>query len=293
MTYVSNILKYVQNVNRYRGSSRHGYDSSSDSDTSGTRWNHDPSHIEEFFAKRARSRGLDDGASLARALALFALFVPIFQVCWLSSRGGKRRITNHVTIFVLALAGGLCELLSSLMMTGTRSMAAFLCKRFEMNNWELSGNDDGSGSGTGIGWRVLEISYMMNRGLTVWVNAFEWICLSAIFTILFIDVITEKGFLKEDANSLSRKWAVLGFVIGMLGLAEFISDILRTFNWRFYSLISESITILNLWLLLPVWLIMLGMKLPHMKDMFEDQVEDPENLVEENALITANTAVMN
>lgn len=288
MTYLSNVLKYIQIASRSRGNGWYGYGSSSGSSSSPS-WRTSPSDIEGMFAKRSSIQGLEDVASMCRAIALFSLFVPIFQVCWILSRGGKCRIINHITIVVLALAGGLCELLSSLMMTGTRSMASFLSRRFELNDWEVCG-DNGD---DGIGWRVLEMSYMMNVGLTVWVNAFEWICLTGIFTLLLIDVLAEHRVLKEDANSFTKNWAILGFIIGIFGLYEFVSDIMRAFNWRFFSSVSHTITIINLWVLIPIWLTMLGMKLPTMKDKFENREEEAEPLAEENAVTTIDTVVFN
>jgi len=255
----------------------------------------DPIYLEERFDKRSEHRGFDDIVSMLSALSLFALFVPIFQVSWILSRGGKRGIVRHITIFVLAMAGGLCELLSSLMMTGTRSMASFLSRNFELNDWGLCNNYE-SDNGDGLGWRVLELSYMMNRGLTTWVNAFEWLCLSAIFLILFIEVKEEIRQLRDDAISFSQGWASIGLIIGQLGLFEFISDVMRSSNWRFFSSVSHVITIINFWVLLPVWLIMLGMKLPKMKESFEDREEEREDeapLTGENTLTATSTAVLN
>jgi len=293
LLYISNILEYVQRVKRMSGNQRFGYGTSSSSNSSGgnaSRWSNwnNPTHIEETFAKRSESRLFDDATSMLSAISLFSLYVPIFQVCWLLSRGGKRRIINHIPIFVLALASGLCELLSSLMLTGTRSMASFLSRDFELSNWGIS-VDNGSDV-DGIGWRVLEMAYMMNRGLTVWVNAFEWLCLFGIFALLFVDVLAEHKTLKEGAVSLSKQWATLGLIIGFLGWFEFVSDILRTTNWRVYSSISHVIVIVNLWVLLPAWLIMLGMKLPKMRDKFEDR-EDEIELVEETTRLAPDTVV--
>jgi len=145
---------------------------------------------------------------------------------------------------------------------------------------------------------VLELSYMMNRGLTSWVNAFEWICLSAIFLILFIDIALAKWQrnLSENDVKFTITWASLGLIIGLLGWLEFVSDILRTKNWRVFSKVSHTIAVINLWLLLPVWLLMLGMKLPKMKRSLgnrQDDREDAVALIGNSAFTAASTAVLN
>jgi len=264
LLYVSNILEFIQRTVLRSGRYGAGGHRSSFSFN-------DPNRLEEMFDKRSDHRGFDDTVSMLSAISLFALFVPIFQVSWILSRRGKRGIVRHITLFVLAVAGGVCELLSSLMMTGTRSMASFLSRDFELSDWEIPDNGDG------IGWKVLELSYIMSRGLTIWVDAFEWLCLGGIFTILFFEVLDEKRQLKESAISFTQAWAILGLIIGQLGWIEFISDILSTSNWWLFPGISHTITIINLWILLPTWLIMLGMKLPKMKQTFEAQGDERED----------------
>jgi len=294
LLYVSNILEFMQRTILRSG----GYGAGGRHRSSTRDWfsYNDPSRLEEMFDTRSDHKGFDDAVSMLSALSLFALFVPIFQVSWILSRGGKRGITRHITIFILAMAGSLCEILSSLMMAGTRSMASFLSRDFELNDWGLSDNED-SDNGDGMGWKVLELSYMMNRGLTTWVNAFEWVCLSGIFTILFYDIIVLAKRQKESENEIrfTTAWAILGCNIGQLGWLEFISDILRTKNWRLFSKVSHVISIINLWLLLPTWLLMLGMKLPKMKESLENRRvnrEDEALLAGDNALAATSTAVL-
>jgi len=220
----------------------------------------DPDAIKTTFRNRNSWHFFFDFASMFSAIALFALLIPIFQVSWILSRGGKRKITLHITLFIVALAGGLCELIAQLLMAGVRGMASFLSTRFEMDNWSL--NDSGNDA---VGWRALEIAYMMTRSLTTWVNAFECLSLFGIYTILFILVSAEKKEVKEGAVTFNKAWAALGLGIGLFSVIEFTSELLRTQSWFFWMRFSHVIAIINLWILIPVWLIMLGIKLPQMR----------------------------
>jgi len=295
LIYLSNLLEFIKRTVLRSG--KYGGWLHKTSTTQPWYSFNDPNRLEEMFDKRSDHRGFENTVSMLSAVSIVALFVPIIQVSWILSRGGKRGIARHITIFVLALAGGVCELLSSLMMSGTRSMASFLSRDFELNDWGLSDNEY-SANGDGIGWKVLELSYMMNRGLTTWVNAFEWVCLSGIFTILFFEIVLTKRQPSESQNEImfTAKWAILGLIIGQLGWIEFFSDILRTENWRLFSKVSHVISIINFWMLLPTWLLMLGMKLPKMKESLENRranQEDEVLLAGDNTFVATSTGVLN
>jgi len=248
--FVSNILDIIERRHfRFSG---------------GSSWRElDPDFIKNNFERRSSWHYFSDISSLFSAIGLFSLLLPIFQVSWILSRGGKRKIVLHITLFVIALAGGICELVSNLLMTGVRGAASFLTN-FEMSDWGLNGD----GNGDGVGWRALEISYIMTRGLSTWINAFEWISLSAIFTILFVLVSSEHKHLREGAVTFDFSWAILGQVIGILAFCEFVSELLRTSSWLVWSRFSHAISIINLWILLPIWLILLGMKLPKIRESY-------------------------
>jgi len=119
----------------------------------------DPAYIERQFEYRLSHVGLANFASIIKALSLLGVFVPILQVSWILSNGGKRRVASHAAICVLALAGGLCELFVNLMMIGVRSAVSWLVTDFNMDDW----NEEGDGTG----WRVLEIVYLTVRGMYV------------------------------------------------------------------------------------------------------------------------------
>lgn len=75
-----------------------------------------PEYIEQEWARRADSRGISSSARLLGALAWFSFCIPILNVVWILSVGGKRRVSLHVVIAALALGGSIAELLARLMM---------------------------------------------------------------------------------------------------------------------------------------------------------------------------------
>ncbi len=102
------------------------------------------------------------------ALSIFAFFVPILQVAWILSDGGKRRVASMGLILILALAGGMCELIVSLMLLGIRSTAIGWIGSdtfFNLDNWlGVIGDDDDGSNGDMIGWKVLEVTYTILNG---------------------------------------------------------------------------------------------------------------------------------
>lgn len=115
----------------------------------------DPDYIKEHFQTSVSDTGIHSITTITKAIALFFIFVPIIQVSWILSNGGKKRLSTHVAICVLAIAGGMCELVVNLMMIGTNSMTAWLASSFNLDDWDSEGD--------GQGWRVLELMTMMMR----------------------------------------------------------------------------------------------------------------------------------
>ena len=116
----------------------------------------DPDYIKQNFEYRLSFLGLTNVASMMNAVALFAVFIPMLQVSWILTNGGKRRLASHTAICALALAGGLCELIVNLMMIGIHNVVAWLVSSFNLDDW--------SEEGDGTGWRVLEVVDMTIRG---------------------------------------------------------------------------------------------------------------------------------
>jgi len=238
----------------------------------------DPDYLKMTFESRNSWRIFDDMLSLLSSISLVALFLPIFQVSWILSHRGKRRIVHHISIFILALAGGLSELMASLMTVGARSAAHRINDVAQLDSW-VSGDSELSVNGgiyyedDGFGRRVFEIVYFMAVGLTTWVDAFEWLCLALIFTILYFEVRIEHKLLREGEITIDKNVAYLGLIIGIFGYFEFLSLVARVESWEVWSIISFFAYIINVCALLPAWLVLLGKNLPRIRASFENQHE--------------------
>jgi hypothetical protein len=209
-------------------------------------------------------------AGIIKTLAWFTFMVPILQVAWILSRGGKRKLSCHVLISTLAIGGTLGEVISRLMLLGSYQASNWVAKDFNLYNWTDRVNDDN------IGWRVLQISYIIVEGAIIWVDAFEWLALFGIFAGLYYSIVT----LPHDGHSLGIWLARLGLLIGLLCLFDFVSDLLRVENWSAFSKFAVLISIVNMLVLLPCWLILLSIQLPSAQPKYDF------NSAEEEAFVT-------
>jgi len=215
----------------------------------------------------------DNITSMMNAIAMFALLIPIFQVCWILSGRGKRRINTHVLIMIIAIAGGMSELIANLLMTGVRGGSAFIARSVELDDWGLAEE--------GIGWKVLELTDAMASSLVTWVNAFEYLSMFLIFFFLWMEVKFEHIRIKTlkregqttEEETFDENWAAVGVIIGVLGLIEFMAQVMRVTNWRAWTIITRLMSMSSMLVLVPIWLIMLGRKLPRLRTAFEEQQE--------------------
>jgi len=228
----------------------------------------DGDYIEERWNDRFEDLSLYNAASLFSALGWFAFCVPILQVSWLLRKGGKIRIAQHLIIAMLVVGGSICELVSSLMLIGITGTSFWISQELSLDNW-FESND---GSSDKIGWKVLELVELVVGGMLMWVNALEWFCLFGIMTLIFINVRIEHKNLREGSETFGKNWALLGLVIGICAFLDFISDIMRLTNWRAYTEISLIITSVNLLILFPTWIFLLGKKIGPLKQSLENSL---------------------
>jgi hypothetical protein len=229
----------------------------------------DPAYIEELFEKGNFNTTLRNAAAIFRAVAIFAMFIPILQVSWILSERGTKNISLHATTFFLSVAGGMCVLVVNLISVGTHTALAQIVYAFNLDNWNLEVTEkDNSTNGDAVGWRVLELIRMVVDGMGRWLSAFEWICISTIFTIFFFSVLSDNRSLSGGVG-FGSKWASLGLVIAFIGIFEFFASIETLWaseTWRNFTLF---VTVLNTLILIPAWLIVLGLALPHVKNASE------------------------
>jgi hypothetical protein len=113
--------------------------------------------MEKWLGGDTRTSRLFMSAGVLKTLAWFTFAVPVLQMAWLLSRGGKRKIGCHVTMSALALGGTMAELISRLMIIGSYNAAHWIANDFNLSSWTTEGNDN-------IGWRVLEVVYIVVEG---------------------------------------------------------------------------------------------------------------------------------
>jgi len=214
----------------------------------------EPSFIQQEWEFRIDNRSLELAAGIMNALAWFVLALPILQVAWIQSNQGKRQLGIHVGISVLALGGSISELLAQLLTLGGSNTAEWIAKDFNLNNWT------GEDSNDQIGWRTLEVAYLIMRGMILWIDAIEWLFLFGILTLLYFSVRSQQDRL------LGLRWAHLGLVLALLCIIDFAADVLRLESWRTFSRIAMFTSLISRLIILPVWLIWLARMLPNAKE---------------------------
>jgi len=206
------------------------------------------------------SNGAITGAAgLLSAVAWFLFCIPVINVAWILSHGGKRRVGMHVLIGALAVGGSIAELMARLMMVGVTNVSHWLAKDFNLDHWLGEETNDGTG------WKVLEMGYLLSHGIILWIDAFEWLALCGVLVLIFYSVRTDEG-----RCAFGRKWSMLGLAIGILCLFDFVAEVLRLESWGTFMIVSIVISVINTLILMPIWLVMLGRQLPFARKEYEN-----------------------
>uniref|UniRef100_A0A7S1D5E1 Uncharacterized protein n=1 Tax=Cyclophora tenuis TaxID=216820 RepID=A0A7S1D5E1_CYCTE len=244
--FVANVLRMVMFIRRYN---RQHFDFELFKQF-------DPSFIREQWQYRTDNLLLYNAATVLNAFAWFFFLIPIVQLSWCLSRGGFRQVGVHVAIAIFAFVGTFGEVISRLLMFGFNGVMYWIHSEFELDRWLPTNISQGQPDE--LGWRTLELVFLAVEGMQVWVNAFEWVCLTVIFFLLFYSVATQAPSQRELPMSMVR----VGLVIGVLSLFDFAADVLRYEDWRLFSSLALLAGALNTWILLPSFLIALSFQLP-------------------------------
>jgi hypothetical protein len=232
----------------------------------------DPTYIEQQWKLRNESRQIELAGSLFNVAAWFSLTIPILQVAWVLSNGGKRMIACHFAIGSLALLGSVMQTVALLVFVGCANIAEWLSSGFNLNNWI------GPNSNDQIGWRTLEVAYMISSGVFLWLDAIQELALFGILTCLFASSRTHK------ARLFNPCWAWLGAVVAVLSLVGFGAAVMRFQSWRKFAFIAVAISSFNQFVLLPIWLLTLGRQLPRAFEKFSAAEWPDKNLQEDLVL---------
>lgn len=138
-----------------------------------------PDFLVEEWEHRRSIAPLFQSANIFNAFAWFFLAVPIIQLSWALSRGGKRKIGVHAAIATFALAGCFSELISRLLVFGSWTCSNWIATSFNLNYWLP--DDLGEGSADMIGWRALEVTFIITEGKST--SRFVFVCRSRVIDL--------------------------------------------------------------------------------------------------------------
>mmetsp|Transcript_13664 Transcript_13664/g.39060 ORF Transcript_13664/g.39060 Transcript_13664/m.39060 type:complete len:293 (+) Transcript_13664:147-1025(+) len=211
----------------------------------------DADYIEIEWNWRVDHRGPYIAAGLINAFAWFFLAFPTIQLTWVLSNQGTRMLWLHVMVGVLILAGSFTEWISRFMSFGSDLATQMIVKNFELDGW-ISNLDD-----SGLGWKTLEVAYVVTQGMVWFVDAFEWLVLFFVMLLIHISV---RGF--EDYATLGGCWNYLSLFISLFSLLDFIAEVLRLDGFKTFSQIAFWYAALNRLVFIPLWLFLLSRSLP-------------------------------
>lgn len=217
----------------------------------------DPESIQSEWEFRISNKPNLMAAGFINSTAWFVFTFPLLQLVYVLNQqrgpGTSRSVWLHVGIVVLVLGGCFTEWIANFMYFGSIIACELMIRKFNLTNW-IDENEDDS-----IGLRSLEVAYFAIRGMKFWVDAFEWIAL--FFIMVFVHVAVNR-YRSRDPEAFGALWNVLGLFIGFVALLDFITEVLRTTNFRLFSQIAFCYSTTNRLILLPAWLILLGLHLP-------------------------------
>jgi hypothetical protein len=215
----------------------------------------DPDYLQQEWDFRNKYRVFYQSAALVNACAWFFFAIPMIQLAWVLSHRGTKSVWLHICIAVLTLAGSFTEWISRFLHMG-QSLAAhkLSTEGFNLDNWIASNSDDG------LGWKTLEVTYIMASGLIWFIDAFEWI---AIFFIMLLVHVSVRRWRTTDQSTFGACWNLIGLFIGLLSVLDFVAEILRLDGFRTFRKIAYWYASINRLILLPIWLILLGIQLPY------------------------------
>lgn len=216
--------------------------------------NLDVQTLKDEWEFRAQHRPKVLSAGIINGLAWFFLAFPLIQLAWILSQRGSKSLWLHVSIAILALVGSFTEWISRLLYIGASMAGMLLVDDFNLDNWVESIPSDG------LGWKALEVSHVMTSGLIIFIDAFEWICLCLIMIFVHVSV---RRWRAHDSVTFGGCWNSLGLFIGLLCLLDFIAEVLRLDGFALFGNIAFWYAAVNRLLLIPLWLLILGCRLPY------------------------------
>jgi hypothetical protein len=238
----------------------------------------DPEYLIEDWYFRIDKQALFLSSGFLNGFAWICLASPMVQMGWLLSKHGTQNLGLNVSIVTLAIGGALTEWLSNLFWIGMNIASKTMVLNFNLDTWM---ND-----GDGLGYKTLEVNHIATSGFIWLTDAFEWLCLGLIFLFTFMSV---RRWRQYDRTSFGARWNNLSLFMSFLAFAEFAAQILRFEGSRTARRVSLIYGMLNRLILLPAWILALGVQLP--KAALKESYTGPGHRDAEFALSEMSSAV--
>lgn len=221
-----------------------------------------PDNIMNEWVTRENMKGLEFASGILNGIFWIVFCLPIIEMAWILSRNGTRSLGLNFGIMIFALAGTWTKWFSNIFWNGMYLSFLMMASHFNLENWMVSLQDAQYQleDEDGIGWRALEMNYTVFKGLVWLVNAVEWVCLAGVFTLTGLSVIKWRI---HDQTTFGAKWNALGLFIGLISAINFTAEIIGVEGFRvawIFVLLYSSLTRL---ILIPLWIIVLGVQLPN------------------------------
>ncbi len=230
----------------------------------------DPYYIQQEWQFRIDNKPHLVATGVITALAWFFLCFPILQLVYVLNQSKRPGMTKslwlHSGIVILTLGGAFTEWISYFIYLGVTMACELMYRDFDLQNWTNEGNDS-------IGFRSMEVTYFAIRGINFWVDAVEWMALFFIMTFIFVSV---NRYRETNPGHFGIIWNALGLAIGVFSLLDFITEILRTVDFRVFSRLAFVYAAVNRLIFLPSWLLVLGWKLPQALADLEEKATDEQ-----------------
>jgi len=220
--------------------------------------NLDTEYIEIQWGLRLDKTDLRSAIGVLNVVAWLFFTVPMLQVGWILSKGGKEKLSSCFLLMGLAVAGCTVEIVARLMLEGSSHAGRHLVNKYELNDWPEPF----------IGWKVLELLHIVTDSMSMWVNAFEWISLSGVLALVFVASYNEINA-ATGYSSFGKLWSQFSLLISTLCWFDFLAEVLRLVDWVYFSRLATGVSIVNTLLFLPIWLLVLGLHLPAARAQFE------------------------
>lgn len=227
-----------------------------------------PAYLEEqWIEHRLSGRFMLFASEFLFAISWIMLGCLVNQVSFILSKEGKRQPGTHILIMSIFLIGVTVVIITCFVTLGLSESIIWLIKNeFNLNEWNTN-NGDGNDSGgsalfaDGAGYRVLEMIDISFSALVVWIDAFEWICLSSVFVLIYYSARTERNS-QTNMKSFNSAWYRFGLLIGIMCWLDFLSEVMRFVNWNIFTELSFTLSNINTVFFLPLWVLHLGSQLP-------------------------------